>query len=942
MEQKSSIQRIIEGQQGPRIAGAEVSVAEILTRAAEGLTEEEIVAAFPGLTPEDIRAAMAYAAQQMREMPQAPPQRSARPSGSSSTSNPALETNKILLVDDLKSNLRLMELMFKETEFEIVTASGEDAIATAREERPFLIITDVQMPEIDGFELARRLKSDEQLQHAGLIFLTAHHRSSDYVTKGLDLGGDDYLYRPFQREELLARVRAVTRLKQAETNARSQARLVKARNAELEMLNNLALIASASHDAQPGVLFRPALHKLTALLDAEAILLLRLDVTPGHIDARLVLANGDLLSALMPFQPAAEIDNDEALGLAIQEHAAQILTQVVEKTNATLATSQATVKTIPMASRNQLVGALVVVNKRSGHFSSSDWSLLTSASGLMTIAMENASLWQSVQQQVKDLKLLNQIGQTLTSTLDMEEILTETTETIRSALDTEAASIWLLDEDEERQVLRLTFSSAPDAQQVKGFELPLDEGIAGYVARTGEPYCSPNALQDDRHSDLIADVSDYQPGSILCVPLRSKRGIIGVIQALHSQPHRFHLHDLQLLQLMTNSVGIAVENAKLFAEVQTFNQQLERMVAERTAALVKEKEKSVAILAGMADGLIVFDAEERILTANAVAESMLGLNLAEQIGQRVSAECQTSPLWRRICDVAAGQEFDPGASIDLPDPTQEGNVLSIQTRASQIRTPDGRLIGTAIVLRDVTALKAIERMKARFMAGVTHELKTPLAVIKMHVKNLAHYYKRLSANQREQITGSMQRQVDLLEELIENILELSRLDAGEAQLEIAKLDLVPLVEQIVAEMNTLATAKGITLRWQKPPASRSTLVRADDKQLACVVRNLVDNAIKYTPEGGAIEVAIISERDEKSKPWVGVRVQDTGIGIPPEAQAHIFERFYRVDPSHTVPGTGLGLSIVKEIIEAHGGTITLESEPGKGSTFEIRLPGLSV
>lgn len=936
MEKDSLIRRIIEGQQGPMIIGADVSVAEILTRAAEGLTPGEIVAAFPSLTTEDIRAAMVYAAQQMRETPPAPPERPAVP-GSVPTSNLALETNKILLVDDLTSNLRLMELMFKDTEFKIVTASGKDAMATAREERPLLVITDVQMPEVDGFELARRLKSDDQLQTTGLIFLTAHHCSPDYVTKGLDLGGDDYLYRPFQREELLARVRAVARLKQAETNARRQARLVEARNAELEMLNNLALIASASHDAQPGALFHSSLHKLTTLLDAEAILLLRLDIPPGHMDALLALADGDLVVTSIPFQPAAEIDNDEALGLAIQEHAAHILTQVVKKTNATLATSQATVKTIPMASRNQLVGALVVVNKRSGHFSSSDWSLLTSASGLITIAMENASLWQSVQQQVKDLKLLNQIGQTLTSTLDMEEILTETTETIRSALNTEAASIWLL--DEERQVLRLTFSSAPDAQQVKGLELSLDQGIAGYVARTGEPYCSPNALQDDRHSDLIADVSDYQPGSILCVPLRSKRGVIGVIQALHSAPHRFHPHDLQLLQLMTNSVGIAVENAKLFAEVQAFNQQLERMVAERTAELVKEKEKTVAILAGMADGLIVFDAEERILTVNAVAESMLDLNLAERIGQKVNAEGQTSPLWRRICDVAAGQEFDPGASIDLPDPTQDGGVLSIQTRAAQIREPNGRLIGTAIVLRDVTALKAIERMKARFMAGVTHELKTPLAVIKMHVKNLDHYYQRLSANRREKLLSSAQKQVDLLEELIENILELSRLDSGEAQLEISKLDLVPLVEQIVTEMHTLANSKGVTLQWQKPPASKSTLVRADDKQLACVVRNLVDNAIKYTPGGGDIEVTIISEHEE-TKPWVGVRIRDTGIGIPPEAQARIFERFYRVDPSHTVPGTGLGLSIVKEIVTTHGGTITLESEPGKGSTFEIRLPGL--
>ncbi|NBD35970.1 MAG: hypothetical protein GVY30_08215 [Chloroflexi bacterium] len=315
--------------------------------------------------------------------------------------------------------------------------------------------------------------------------------------------------------------------------------------------------------------------------------------------------------------------------------------------------------------------------------------------------------------------------------------------------------------------------------------------------------------------------------------------------------------------------------------------------------------------------------------------------LAELMGQHPPQVIDQPILtqMRLELGLVPGQEFDPGASIDLPDPTQEGGVLSIQTRASQIRTPNGRLIGTAIVLRDVTALKAIERMKARFMAGVTHELKTPLAVIKMHIKNLAHYYKRLSSHRREKLLSSAQKQVDLLEELIENILELSRLDAGEAQLEMSKLNLVPLVEQIITEMNTLATSKDVTLQWQKPSAAKSALVRADDKQMACVVRNLVDNAIKYTPESGNIKVTIISE-NEGNKPWAGVRVKDTGIGIPSEAQARIFERFYRVDPSHTVPGTGLGLSIVKEIVTAHGGTITLESESGKGSTFEIRLPGL--
>jgi signal transduction histidine kinase len=229
-------------------------------------------------------------------------------------------------------------------------------------------------------------------------------------------------------------------------------------------------------------------------------------------------------------------------------------------------------------------------------------------------------------------------------------------------------------------------------------------------------------------------------------------------------------------------------------------------------------------------------------------------------------------------------------------------------------------------------------MKARFMAGVTHELKTPLAVIRVNINNLMRYYGRLPRRKRKALLATTERQIKILEQLVEGILELSRIDSGLAQMEQNSVNLADLVGGVIADLRPLAKSKAIALRWQEPTAAMFTV--GDRAQLERVIRNLVDNAIKYTPSNGSVKVTL-EFKEISGRPSVIFKVTDTGIGIPPEHQARIFERFYRVDPSHTVPGTGLGLSIVKEIVEAHGGEIRLSSVPQEGSTFTVTLSGVA-
>ena len=409
------------------------------------------------------------------------------------------------------------------------------------------------------------------------------------------------------------------------------------------------------------------------------------------------------------------------------------------------------------------------------------------------------------------------------------------------------------------------------------------------------------------------------------------------MQALHQSSHWFDENDLRLAGPIASSVGIAVENARLFNEVQEFSHHLEQMVTERTLELAEEKEKTEAILSSIADGLLVLDGHDCILTANEVAEKMLNFHLQELFEQPIGPDELKNPLWRCICDLANSNELTTTALVDLPTP-QADTILSIQAHSAKVRNEAGQIIGTVVTLRDLTALKEVERMKTRFISGVTHELKTPLSVVQLHIGNLLKYYDRLPVPKREELLRSIQNQTEHLAQLIEDILALTRLDIGITEIGRQVVDLGALTDRVIRDLRPLAEAKKIHLTWQKPVVAVTTVAKPD--QLGQVIRNLIENAIKYTPPGGSVQVQAQLEAADGAPGYVKLQVSDTGIGIAPEHQAQVFERFHRVDPAHTIPGTGLGLAIVKEVVNAYGGMVQLDSMPGRGSTFSVTLPAV--
>jgi signal transduction histidine kinase len=260
----------------------------------------------------------------------------------------------------------------------------------------------------------------------------------------------------------------------------------------------------------------------------------------------------------------------------------------------------------------------------------------------------------------------------------------------------------------------------------------------------------------------------------------------------------------------------------------------------------------------------------------------------------------------------------------------------------------GRPVGFVSVQRDITPLKEAERLKDQFVSNVSHELRTPLSVITLISGNLDTLYERLDERKRRKLVRDIREHAQVLNELIGRVLEISRIDSRRISMERRRVNLAQLARQEIEKQLPLARKKTQVLR---AVGVESLTVLGNDGQLRQVLRNLLNNAIKYTPEGGRItcECAALNQGQASEAAWPGnadlavgqwaaVRVVDTGIGIGPQDLTRVFERFFRVEAEGSIPGTGLGLSIARELIQLHGGHIAATSTPGEGSLFAIYLP----
>jgi two-component system phosphate regulon sensor histidine kinase PhoR len=356
------------------------------------------------------------------------------------------------------------------------------------------------------------------------------------------------------------------------------------------------------------------------------------------------------------------------------------------------------------------------------------------------------------------------------------------------------------------------------------------------------------------------------------------------------------------------------------------------ILEERVGRLEREVEQLRVVLGGMAEGVIAIDSRRRLLFANKSADRLFGLGMMA-VGRLVPELIRSPDIQEAVDATLTGTDSYRGEII-LEG--REGPLRSVP-RVLAIHgslLPGAAPSGAVLVFHDVTELRRLERMRQDFVANVSHELKTPLASIKAYTETLLDWALH-DENVNVRFLNRIEEQADRLNQLILDLLSLARLESGHEVFQHGPLALSAVVEACIETHRGRAQSKNLGLELNLGTLDDATLVVADEEAVHQILDNLIDNAIKYTPEGGF--VGVVCQLNEQ---WVEVEVADSGIGIPRDDLPRIFERFYRADKarSREMGGTGLGLSIVKHLIQSIGGQIQVSSRVGEGSRFVVQLP----
>ena len=359
--------------------------------------------------------------------------------------------------------------------------------------------------------------------------------------------------------------------------------------------------------------------------------------------------------------------------------------------------------------------------------------------------------------------------------------------------------------------------------------------------------------------------------------------------------------------------------------------ELQEAQAQNLYDLAMEKSRIRTIINCMADGVLVTNRELEIVLHNPALTRLLELSTAliEPAALREAiADEELEEGLRGI--LAAGGEEEVLISREL-----ERGKKYIHALSGPVRGLNDQVVGTVTVFQDITTFKQLDAMKSDFVQMVSHELRSPLASIKQLLTVVLDGLAGDLMDKQRDLLSRSQSKIQGLLELINDLLDVAKIESGHGFQQQVPLSVAEVLEQTVALMKTRAESQQVALRLELPP--QLPLIQADPRSMEELFTNLISNAVNYSPEGGEVDVSVVSHGD-----YLVVKVSDTGVGIDPEEVPKIFDKFYRVKHPKTrqVIGTGLGLAIVKGIVESHRGSIEVESRPGIGTTFRVLLPAI--
>lgn len=372
------------------------------------------------------------------------------------------------------------------------------------------------------------------------------------------------------------------------------------------------------------------------------------------------------------------------------------------------------------------------------------------------------------------------------------------------------------------------------------------------------------------------------------------------------------------------------ELARKFQSTVEQKGQSEEVAWKKYNKVLGDKRKTEAVLRSIAEGLVVVDAKGKVIMMNPAAEKLLGVSRKDKIGKSIDANLKEGQL----LSLAKGSSEHEDREIELLSGQDETKKI-LRASSAVVEDENGHTVGMVSVLSDITKQKELDNMKSNFVASVSHELRTPLVAIDKSISLILGKTTGEISETQEQFLGIAQRNLKRLGLLINDLLDLSKLEAGKLELRREPTSIAKVISESVDSLNNWAGTKSITL--EKQVAAGIADVNIDPNRIIQILTNLIGNAIKFTPNGGKVTVGAVLKKENNE---IEVNVTDTGIGMTKEDLAKVFDKFYQVGERAPtdISGTGIGLCISKEIVTLHGGKIWVESEKDHGAKFTFTLP----
>ncbi len=572
---------------------------------------------------------------------------------------------------------------------------------------------------------------------------------------------------------------------------------------------------------------------------------------------------------------------------------------------------------VPIVLGTKTIGVLELQSTRIDAFDRYHVDALETLADQLAIAIENARLYDEINQHIQELKSLNEIGQTITSTLDFRKTLTMITDRTTRLMDVAAASVVL--RDEKQGDIWFAAASGEGSEAVIGKRMARGKGIAGWVTNQGESVIVPDVNSDNRFFADMDKQSGFITKSIICVPLQTRGYTIGAIEVMNKKRGTFNQDDLSLLQALASPAATAIENAQLFEQADSlsvFNED---------------------IIQNMTNGLIAIDKRGHITAFNPAASKMLGYQPEQMLNHTLAETLHgADPLIEMFNSTLNSGRACPRKEITAHH--SDGHQMPVSVSTAVLGTDNGSHspIGVVGVMEDLSEIKALEAEYRRLdrlavlgemSAVVAHEIRNPIAGIAVGVEYLTRNVPEDSAESQgvALIRGEIQR----VNHILEDILFIAR----PLKLEPGTHQLPPIITVVLRRRQAEIEENGITVSSHYQDNLPSLYV--DNRRLEQVFANLIINAIQAMPDGGELTLsAQLSASPSTKMQYIEITISDTGQGISDEARQRIFDPFFTTKSK----GTGLGLSVARGIIEAHRGTLHLHSEPGKGTCFTLTLP----